>query len=363
MQAPKNGFFYVIDRHDGRLISARNFAPVNWATGIDLQTGRPIETPNARYGEGMFLANPGGAGAHSWHPMAFSPATGLVYIPVQELPMAYRDDPAFVASTHKANPGIDFGLLGVPDDPEQRKAIAKMLKGRLVAWDPVAQKEAWHVEHSAPWNGGVLATAGNLVFEGTADRRFQAFRADDGASLWSFDAQTAVIAGPVSYRAGGEQYIATMAGNGGAVPLALPALSKASRAPNGRVLAFKLNGKAQLPQYTPIPLPPAAPSSETWSKATVAAGDSLYANYCGRCHGASLLSSGITPDLRRSLMVSDRRAFDSVVLEGVLTARGMVSFAGHLTAAQVESIRAYISTGARTLQLQESVESAQSPSE
>ena len=133
MQAPKNGFFYVLDRHDGKLISARNIAPVNWASGIDIATGRPQETANARYSDGMFIANPGGAGAHNWHPMAFSPATGLVYIPVQELPMAYRDDPAFVASNHKANPGIDFGLLGVPDDPQQRQSIATMLKGRLLA--------------------------------------------------------------------------------------------------------------------------------------------------------------------------------------------------------------------------------------
>lgn len=352
MQAPKNGFFYVIDRLDGRLISARNFAPVNWASGIDLQTGRPIEAPNARYSDGMFVANPGGAGAHSWHPMAFSPATGLVYIPVQELPMAYQDDPAFVASTHKANPGIDFGLLGVPDNPQQRKAIAAVLKGRLLAWDPIAQKEVWRVEHGAPWNGGVLATAGDLVFEGTADRRFQAFRASDGKQLWSFDTQTAVIGGPVSYRAGGEQYVAAMAGNGGAVPLALPALSPAHQAPNGRVLAFKLKGKAQLPQYTPVPLPPAAPSNETWPKATVDAGNALYGNYCGRCHGASLLSSGITPDLRRSPMIGSREAFDNVVLQGVLKERGMVSFAGHLSAGQVESIRAYISSSARVLQTQ-----------
>ena len=362
MQAPKNGFFYVIDRRDGRLISARNFAPVNWASGIDLASGRPIETPNARYSDGLFVASPGGAGAHSWHPMAFSPATGLVYIPVQELPMAYRDDPAFVASTHKVNPGIDFGLLGVPDDPQQRAAIATMLKGRLIAWDPVAQKEVWRVEHGAPWNGGVLATAGNLVFEGTADRRFQAFRASDGKRLWDFATHTAVIGGPVSYRASGEQYVAVMAGNGGAVPLALPALSKVERAPPGRVLAFKLRGTATLPPHVPVPLPPAAPSSQTWPRQTVDAGSGLYANYCGRCHGASLLSSGITPDLRRSSMIANRAAFEAVVLQGALTARGMVSFAGHLTAEQVESIRAYVSAGARVLQSQENAAPAHAAS-
>ncbi|HVW71512.1 MAG TPA: PQQ-binding-like beta-propeller repeat protein, partial [Steroidobacteraceae bacterium] len=354
MQAPKNGFFYVIDRRTGHLISARNFVPVNWATGIDLRTGRPQETPEARYANGTFVASPGGAGAHNWQPMAFSPATGLVYIPVQELPMAYRSDPAFAPDAQKVNSGTDFSLLGVPDDPAQRQAIAALLKGRLLAWDPVAQREAWHVEHSGPWNGGVLATAGNLVFEGTSDRRFQAFRASDGQHLWSIATQTAVIGGPITYRVGSDQYVAVMAGNGGAVPLALPTLiGKAQRAPLGRVLVFKLNGGAHLPAAAAAPLPPAAPAAQTWPEETVQRGSLLYSSFCARCHGSSLLSSGITPDLRRSPLVASGEAFNQVVLQGILTERGMVSFAGHLDPAQVDSIRAYISAGARLLQQQE----------
>ncbi len=355
MQAPKNGFFYVLDRHTGRLISARNFVPVNWAAGIDLQTGRPRENIEARYEKGPFVVNPGGAGAHNWQPMAYSPLTGLVYIPVQELPMAYRSDPAFAPDPRKVNSGTDFSLLGVPDDPAQRRAIAAVLKGRLLAWDPVAQKEVWHVEHGAPWNGGVLATAGNLVFEGTSDRRLQAFKANDGKPLWSFDTQTAVIGGPVSYKVGSNQYVAVMAGNGGAVPLALPTLTGvARRAPLGRVLAFALTGSAHLPAAELAALPPPAPADDSWDRNTIELGAAIYSNYCARCHGSSLLSSGITPDLRRSPLIRNRTGFESVVLKGALNDRGMVSFAGHLSAEQVDAIRAYISSGARLLQTQES---------
>lgn len=353
LQAPKNGFFYVIDRESGKLLSARNFVPVTWATGIDLETGRPREVPEARYENTTFLAQPGGAGAHSWHPMAYSPATGFAYIPAQELPMAYRDDPAFTAHPKTLNTGIDFSLLGAPDDLAQRAAILPMLKGRLIAWDPVAQKEAWHVEHSGPWNGGVLATAGDLVFQGTADKQLQAFRASSGERLWRYDVQTGVIGGPVTYRAGGEQYIAVMAGYGGAVPLALPALKPAFAAPNGRVLAFKLKGGARLPAYTQVPLPPATPTSEQWPQPRIDEGRGLYSSYCSRCHGASLLSTGILPDLRRSPMSGHRGSFAKVVLEGALEPRGMISFAGSLTSEQVESIRAYVISSARLLQSQE----------
>jgi quinohemoprotein ethanol dehydrogenase len=353
MQAPKNGFFYVIDRENGKLLSARNFVDVNWATGIDIATGRPQETPEARYENAIFVARPGGAGAHSWQPMAYSPATGLAYIPAQELPLAYRDDPAFAARPKTLNTGIDFSLLGVPDDPAQRAAIAKVLTGRLIAWNPVTQQEAWHVEHAGPWNGGVLATAGDLIFQGTADKQLQAFRASSGEQLWKYDVQTGVVGGPVTYRVDGEQYIAVMAGYGGAVPLALPALKAAFAAPNGRVLAFKIKGGARLPAYTPVPLPPAMPTAEQWPQQRIDEGNGLYSNYCSRCHGASLLSSGILPDLRRSPMAGHPASFAKVVLDGALEPRGMISFAGSLTPEQVEAIRAYVISSAKVLQAQE----------
>ncbi len=356
LQAPKNGFFYVIDRETGKLVSANNFVPVNWATGIDPVSGRPQETPEARYEKAVFIASPGGAGGHNWHPMAYSPKTGLAYIPAQELPMAYRDDPNFRSHANTLNPGIDFSLLGVPDDPAQRAAIATMLKGRLIAWNPATQKEAWHVEHSGPWNGGVLATAGDLVFQGTADKQLQAFRASSGERLWTYETQTGVVGGPMTYRVRGEQYIAVMAGYGGAVPLALPALKPAFSAPRGRVLAFKIKGGAQLPAYAPVPLPPAMPTSEQWPTTRIDEGRSLYSTYCSRCHGASLLSSGILPDLRRSPMAGHPGSFANVVLDGALEQRGMIAFAGTLTAEQVESIRAFVISSAQLLQSQEAAQ-------
>ncbi len=167
--------------------------------------------------------------------------------------MAYRSDPAFAVDSRKVNSGIDWSLLGVPDDPQQRRAIAGMLKGRLLAWDPVAQKEVWHVEYGAPWNGGVLATGGNLVFEGASDRHVHAYRATDGHALWSFDAQTAVIGGPISYKVGSTQYVAMMAGNGGAVPLALPALTGVEPGSSGPSVGFCLDGHRDIAKGRPAP--------------------------------------------------------------------------------------------------------------
>ena len=165
MQAPKNGFFYVIDRETGELISANNYVPVNWATHIDPVTGRPVEVPEARWGKrAPYLQLPGPLGAHNWHPTAFSPQTGLVYIPVLETPYVYGDDENFQQSDVGWNVGANPGLGSLPSDKAQYLALRAAVKGRLLAWNPVTQKPAWKVEHNSPWNGGVLATAGGLVF-------------------------------------------------------------------------------------------------------------------------------------------------------------------------------------------------------
>ena len=181
LHAPKNGFFFVIDRTNGKFISAKNFVDVNWATGYDAN-GRPIEVKQARE-EAAYDSIPGPFGAHNWHPMSFNPQTGLVYLPAQGVPLNLTPEKAL---THNApTPGkfaaaagwnVGFVLNGTPP-----KAPAF---GRLLAWDPVKQKEAWRVEHVAPWNGGTLTTAGNLVFQGTAEGRFVAYNATTGEKLW-----------------------------------------------------------------------------------------------------------------------------------------------------------------------------------
>ncbi|MBX9728789.1 MAG: PQQ-dependent dehydrogenase, methanol/ethanol family [Sphingopyxis sp.] len=352
MQAPKNGFFYVIDRSNGRLVSAENFVPTNWATGIDMATGRPIEAPNARFTNGPFLAMPSALGAHNWHPMAFSPTTGLVYLPAQEVPMAYANDANFAGRDGAWNPGIDFLANPVPDDPAQFRAIRAMLKGQLIAWDPVRQREVWRVQYDGPWNGGVLATAGNLVFQGNAHGQFQAFTADTGRKLWSFEAGTGIIAPPISYSVDGVQYVAVMAGYGGAYPLTSSFVDNPRPMPNGRLLVFRLGGNTP---YTveQLPNPPAVAVSTSFTPAQVERGMRLYESSCGVCHGPAAVSSGVLPDLRRRPTLADAESWNAVVIDGVLKDRGMRSFARWMTAEDAEAVRAYVAGRAAVLREQE----------
>ncbi len=246
-QAPKDGFFYVLDRATGALISAKPYTAVTWATGIDAATGRPLEAANARYengGKGAPLA-PGPLGGHSWHSMSYSPQTGLVYIPVQDAGFFYKSDEHYEAKSLAFNTATDFVAAGMPQTPEVKKSILDTIKGHLSAWDPIQQKEIWRVDRASPVNGGILSTAGNLVFEGTAQGDLEAYRADKGVKLWSADAQSGVIAAPISYTAGGEQYVAVVVGWGGVFPLATGEVAlKSGRTQNiSRVLAFKLGGK------------------------------------------------------------------------------------------------------------------------
>jgi quinohemoprotein ethanol dehydrogenase len=352
MQAPKNGFFYVIDRSNGRLVSAENFVPTTWATGIDMATGRPIEAPNARYTDGPFLAMPSALGAHNWHPMAFSPATGLVYLPAQEVPMAYASDSGFAGREGGWNPAIDFLANPVPDDPAQFRAIRAMLKGQLIAWDPVQQREVWRVQYDGPWNGGVLATAGNLVFQGNAHGQFQAFAADSGRKLWSFEAGTGIIAPPISYSVDGVQYVAVMAGYGGAYPLSSSFVDNPRPMPNGRLLVFRLGGDAPY-RVEQQANPPAVAVSTSFTPAQVERGMRLYESSCGVCHGPAAISSGVLPDLRRRPTLADADSWKAVVIDGVLAERGMRSFAQWMSADDAEAVRAYVAGRAAALRQRE----------
>jgi quinohemoprotein ethanol dehydrogenase len=348
LQAPKNGFFYVIDRSNGKLISAKGFVPQTWTTGIDMTTGRPVEASNARFDKGPFVAMPSALGAHNWHPMAFSPKTGLVYLPAQEVPFAYTDDTAFTARPGGWNVAIDFLANAVPDDRTQFKALRALLKGQLIAWDPVRQREVWRVQYDGPWNGGVLATAGNLVFQGNAKGEFAAFAADTGKKLWSFDAGTGVIAGPVSYAVDGEQYVAVMAGYGGAYPLSSSFVDNPRPMPNGRLLVFKLGGKAPY-AVDRIEYGPAVVPDEQWAAADVRRGETLYESTCAVCHGPAAISSGVLPDLRRSGYLADKEGWKAVVHDGALKDRGMIGFARWMSVADAETIRAYVAGKAERL--------------
>lgn len=342
MQAPKNGFFYVIDRATGKLISANNFVPVTWATHIDLKTGRPVENPEARYPEGRAVVKPSPFGAHNWHPMAYSPLTGLVYIPAQDVPFLYQDkvDDKFDPDTF--NTMTDWTVGELPSQEAQRKELKAMIKGELVAWNPVTQKAAWRVRYDRMWNGGVLATAGNLVFQGRADDSFAAYAADTGALLWSVPVGTGIVSGPVSYLVDGEQYVAVTAGWGSVMTLVAGYLSGPKPGPvEGRVLVFKLGGtgKIDLPQNGMLPVP--EPPHQSASAATIESGKRLYARYCFMCHGDSVISGGSIPDLRYSGTLADDAWFD-VVLNGALAERGMRSFQSSIDRAGAEAIRAYV---------------------
>ena len=333
MQANKNGFFYVLDRKTGQFIQAKQYVPQNWADGLDPKTGRPIEHANIRYsstGKAVVMM-PGPDGAHSWHPMAYKPKTGLVYIPAQEIGKSFTPVKDFKPSEIGWNLGVD--VAGTPGPK----------KGYLLAWDPVAQKEVWRSEHVGPWNGGIVATAGNVVIQGDATGHMNAYRADTGEKLWSIDVQSPIMAAPVSYEVNGEQYIAVLSGFGSA--FSLQAGAHAAQSGNirniSRVLAFKVGGTATLPAAPPVQQLVLNPPPATADAATVSAGDQLFGRYCAACHGENAVGGGVVPDLRASSFLGND-FFYEIVLNGAMKDAGMAPFKAVLNQKDAAAIRAYL---------------------
>ena len=347
MQAPKNGFFYVLDRATGELISADKYQDnINWASSVDLKTGRPVEDPGARFLETPFMTIPGPLGAHNWHPMAFSPDTGLVYIPAQTLPQLYAPQADFAYRPGFWNTGIEFASAPGPVPTlNERLAGRAALKGQLVAWDPVAKKPRWTVDYATPWNGGVLATAGGLVFQGGLDGKFRAYdAAKGGAALWETDGQYPVMSGPMSYEIDGEQYIAVTAGWGTGLPLTGGGnpIPKIGSPELGRVLVYKIGGKAELEPYFPYEIEKVAATEDFGSAAELEHGRVLYERNCMVCHGGLVVSSGVVTDLRWSKAPATKEGFADIVLDGLYASAGMASFKATLNATDAEAIRAYI---------------------
>lgn len=360
MQAPKNGFFYVIDRTNGKLISANNYVPVNWAKSIDLKTGRPVfDTEAARYEDGRLrLVTPAGFGGHNWHPMSYNPQTGLVYIPAM-IGAWY-----FQAVDQSPMPGqkgtFNFGAvptMGIPPDPGERthpqasdipdlaepedlERIQHAWHGRLIAWDPVQQKARWAHEYTAMYNGGTLSTAGGLVFQGSGDGHFYAYDAQDGKQLLDVPLTTGVIAAPISYRIKDVQYVAVAAGWGGGYTLfSGPVAQQAHQRANAQVIAFRLGGTAKMlpppPSREPVTLP-----QTTLAPDRLAHGQLNYLIHCAACHGVAVISGGVVPDLR----YMTRNTFDSFdgILQGALASAGMPDFSRKLSATDREEIKQYI---------------------
>jgi quinohemoprotein ethanol dehydrogenase len=352
MQAPKNGFFYVLDRVTGELLSADKYIPATWASHVDLETGRPVETPEANYSKETRLIVPAAFGGHNWHPMAFNPKTGLVYIPAMQPLGIYPPSEEFKKTGEYTrrdmfwNPGIDwnaytdtiYALLAkfggaLPPD-----------RGYLKAWDPIRKKTVWEIEHPAFWNGGLLTTAGNLLFQGTGDGQFVAYAADSGKSLWAVTTMVGIIAPPITYEVDGEQYVAVMAGYGGAgaVTGGDPRTMASGRYLNeGHVLAFKLGGKAQMPRIAEknasIPEPPKIEATA----AQVENGKYQYGANCMVCHGALAVSGGVVPDLRM-LSTEKHSIFKQIVYDGVIHSAGMPRMGDLVTEQDVRDIQAYV---------------------
>ncbi|MCP5404152.1 MAG: PQQ-dependent dehydrogenase, methanol/ethanol family [Novosphingobium sp.] len=336
MQAPTNGFFYVLDRETGKLISAEKLGKATWAERIDIETGRPVENPDIRYEDGESVIWPWTGGAHNWQAMSYNPDTGLVYVPYMELGFRFTRAPDTFS-------GVVATPVGSDDEHEG--------KGALIAWDPVTQKPKWTVWHDWMWNGGTLSTAGDLVFQGTADGWLTAYDAEDGDVLWRFNTGLGIIAPPISYSWKGTQYVSLLVGWAGPNPYGnnlMPTGWRYNAQPR-RLLTFKLDGKAKLPATAPYdetPHPLDDPDL-VLASADVTAGETLYHMGCNGCHGGNLQSSGAPgPDLRESAIALDKDALWSVLHDGVLLSKGMPQFPG-FTREQVGQIYSYIRAGAR----------------
>ncbi|MFP6584392.1 MAG: PQQ-dependent dehydrogenase, methanol/ethanol family [Candidatus Hydrogenedentota bacterium] len=345
MQAPKNGFFYVLDRENGNLISAKNYIKTTWASHVDLESGRPVETIGD-YALEPKVVYPSPIGGHNWQPMSYNPQTNLVYFPTMSEAFLFVPHESFKYVEGYWNLGIDFATM---------IAIAKTMPppvvgGFLTAWNPDTQEEVWSVKHAGQSNGGVLSTAGNLVFQGTGNGHIMAFRADTGEKLWDQTTNIGTVAPPVTYTVDGEQYIAVLAGWGGG-PAIFGADSMtaatATHINQPHMLAFKIGGKASMPKiderrFILVPEPPADDATPE----ILTRGEWLFHQSCNLCHGAMAVTSGVIADLRySSKAVHDN--YDKIVLDGVLSNLGMASFADTLNKEDVAAIHSYIISRAK----------------
>ena len=335
LHAPKNGFFFVVDRTNGKFISARNFVDVNWATGYD-SNGRPIEVPEAR-GEKPFDAIPGPFGAHNWHPMSYNPVTGLVYLPAQNVPLNLTENKDWKRNGNQpgepqSGTGWNLGFFLNVTPPKSQPF------GRLIAWDPVQQKEVWRQEQVAPWNGGTLTTAGDLVFQGTADGRFVAYRASNGQKLWESPVGTGAVAAPMTYMVDGVQYVSIAVGWGGVFGISTRVTDTRTA---GTVYTFKVGGKAPLPEFTKYQMTELL-QGVPYNPADVQAGTMLYVSNCLFCHGVPGVDRGGNIPNLAYVGREKIEQLDRMVFAGPFMDKGMPDFTGRISADDVTKIKAFI---------------------
>ena len=340
LQAPKNGFFYVIDRSNGKVLRAHPFAAVTWATHVDLETGRPVENPEVDYSENGAWVLPGPLGAHNWQAMSVDLEAGLVYIPTQENAFFYAIQEDYKKTgIYKRNPGR--WNMGIEMSSLAQNILANLESqptpgGFLKAFNPLTGETKWSVPIPHYWNGGVLATAGGLVFQGDALGIFSAYDKETGERLWEFNTYTSMLAPPITFEIDGEQYVSILTGSGGGdlfggEPLP-PIEIQASLTYNnfGRLLVFKLDGQKKIP--IPDVRDKTVPEQQLAdvSADKIRNGESNYNDYCAVCHGFIVKSAGGVPDLRK-MTTGTHDLFNKIVLEGILGSNGMAGFADVLS--------------------------------
>lgn len=348
MQAPKNGFFYVLDRVSGELISAEAYTTVNWALGVDSETGRPIEASDARVFDGVKPVIPSMGGGHNWPPMSYSPDNGLVFIPTMNFPATYKD--ATREADVQPNAGywnLGFDTMGAapPKVPDRQidAMLSQVYTASLVAWDPIRQEARWSTEPGRPAAGGTLSTAGSLVFQGTGNGHLTAFDSDTGKRLWSSDTQTGAMAAPITFAVDGVQYVSIAVGFGGGFGAQGGVIAHGWKIPNlSRVLTYRLGGDVVLPPHrvSQAEMPPPAEAVSAGPE-VINAGQITYQRHCSYCHGDGLRTGGINPDLRWSTP-QIHELWQQIVRDGILSSVGMVGFAQYISEEESEAIRQYV---------------------
>ena len=350
MQAPKNGFFYVLDRTNGKFISGDPFVYTNWAKRIDSISGRPIEEPGVHYETVNTDISPNYNGGHNWHPMAFNPKLNLVYIPARENVSNYGHDTSWKYNQTGFGTGNGWNLaIGTdPRNPTRHDTATKSFpRGMLIAWNPVQRKEVWRVSQEADWNGGVLATASDLVFQGTAQGDFICYDGSNGKILWQQNLGGGIIAPPISYMLDGKQYISIAVGWGGGYGMK----KKFAPLQSGRIFTFVLNGNSPMPAFNQSSNTEIPTTTFSATAKEVAQGETLFWKYCGTCHVVNEGGGGLAPDLAYSRIVTDSSILFQVVKEGAYLSLGMPKFGNKLNKEDIINIQKYILTKAREKQI------------
>ncbi len=339
LHAPKNGFFYVIDRKTGKLISAESYVETSWASHIDMETGRPVEVEGSRYEDGPADITPSPYGSHSWHAMSYNPQSGLVYIPTIHTSYTFSDDGIdlenWQAKEFSGGVGVRFKVAA-----EQPRDYPSSLQ----AWDPVKQEVAWYLPQATSWNAGTLTTAGNLVFQGRSDGKLLAYEASTGKILWEFDAGLGISAPPITYTINGRQYISLLVGFGGGFAgfsAEASELGWSYGVHTRRLISFSMEGSAEMAALPPPHFPELLVDPDFRINEEMASRGAIVYGSCGGCHGPGMFAGGMAPELRASALVLNNEAFASVVRDGKLTGRGMPGFP-EITDGELEDLQHYI---------------------